>query len=163
MRRRRRTHRATRGDLVENIVGCLRPYERPWVVVPVGEPGADIAFEYLGRAVDAALELLLCELGEPIWRSADTSSPDAGGPVIVGLDGVPVLAHSEKQNASANREKSGDPRLAAGRNVPDKVQAQSAAVSGFHHGSGGRRLARRVLSLPSRTVRALTISWSSGA
>ena len=56
---------AVGGDSVEDFVCCLGPDEGSWVVVPVGEPGPDVAFERLDGAVDAAFEFLLRELGEP--------------------------------------------------------------------------------------------------
>lgn len=56
---------AVGGDLVEDLVGCLGPDEGPALVVPVGQPGSDVTFEGLERAMDPALEFLLCELGEP--------------------------------------------------------------------------------------------------
>ncbi|MCX5400717.1 IS1380 family transposase [Streptomyces sp. NBC_00102] len=43
---------------------------------------------------------------EHVWRLAGPSAPDAGGQVIVDIDGVLVLAHSEKQDATATWKKS---------------------------------------------------------
>ncbi|RPK77793.1 hypothetical protein EES42_00885 [Streptomyces sp. ADI95-17] len=39
------------------------------------------------------------------WNMADTAAPDAAGQVIVGLDGVLVLAHCEEQDATATWKK----------------------------------------------------------
>ena len=41
------------------------------------------------------------EVRERVWELAGTDAPDANGQVIVDLDGVLVLAHSEKQDAAA--------------------------------------------------------------
>jgi hypothetical protein len=40
-----------------------------------------------------------------VWDLAGTSGPAADGHVIVDIDGVPVLAHSEKQDATATWKK----------------------------------------------------------
>ncbi|WP_181359323.1 hypothetical protein [Streptomyces sporangiiformans] len=37
---------------------------------------------------------------ERVWKPAGQAGPDAGGQVIVDIDGVLVLAHSEKQDAA---------------------------------------------------------------
>ncbi len=41
------------------------------------------------------------EARDRVWKLAGSSSPDADGQVIVDLDGVLILAHSEKQDATA--------------------------------------------------------------
>ena len=38
---------------------------------------------------------------ERVWKLAGTDAPDTGGQVVVDIDGVLVLAHSEKQDAAA--------------------------------------------------------------
>jgi hypothetical protein len=40
-----------------------------------------------------------------VWKLAGPAAPDAGGEVIVDIDGVLVLAHSEKQDAAATWKK----------------------------------------------------------
>ncbi|WP_328891711.1 hypothetical protein [Streptomyces sp. NBC_00316] len=45
------------------------------------------------------------DVRERVWRLAGASSPDAAGQVVVDLDGVLVLAHSEKQDAAATWKK----------------------------------------------------------
>ncbi|MFF5655116.1 IS1380 family transposase [[Kitasatospora] papulosa] len=53
-----------------------------------------------------AIRSARAEVRERVWKLAGTSSPDAGGRVIVDLDGVLVLAHSDKQDAAATWKKS---------------------------------------------------------
>ncbi|MDX2565304.1 IS1380 family transposase [Streptomyces sp. TX20-6-3] len=52
-----------------------------------------------------AIRSARAEARERVWKLADASSPDAAGQVIVDLDGVLVLAHSEKQDATATWKK----------------------------------------------------------
>jgi hypothetical protein len=52
-----------------------------------------------------AIRAARAEVRERVWKLAGTSSPDAGGSVIVDLDGVLVLAHSDKQDAAATWKK----------------------------------------------------------
>jgi hypothetical protein len=47
-----------------------------------------------------AIRRARAEVREHIWRLADKTVPDAGGEVIVDIDGVLVLAHSEKEDAA---------------------------------------------------------------
>ncbi|TQK52648.1 DDE family transposase [Streptomyces sp. SLBN-118] len=58
-----------------------------------------------GKRVLAALRTAHAEVREHVWRLAGDAAPDAGGQVIVDLDGVLVLAHSEKQDAAATWKK----------------------------------------------------------
>jgi Transposase DDE domain group 1 len=53
-----------------------------------------------------AIRSARAEVRERVWKLAGASSPDAGGQVIVDLDGVLVLAHSDKQDAAATWKKS---------------------------------------------------------
>ncbi|MGX1549153.1 IS1380 family transposase [Streptomyces adustus] len=53
----------------------------------------------------AALRTARAEVREHVWRLAGEAAPDAGGQVIVDIDGVLVLAHSEKQDAAATWKK----------------------------------------------------------
>ena len=48
-----------------------------------------------------AIRRARAEVRERVWKLAGTDAPDAGGQVIVDIDGVLVLAHSEKQDATA--------------------------------------------------------------
>ncbi|MEV6532749.1 IS1380 family transposase [Streptomyces sp. NPDC051639] len=53
-----------------------------------------------------AIRSARAEVRKRVWKLAGASSPDAGGQVIVDLDGVLVLAHSDKQDAAATWKKS---------------------------------------------------------
>jgi hypothetical protein len=48
----------------------------------------------------AAARWARAEVRERVWRLVGEAAPDAGGEVIVDIDGVLVLAHSEKQDAA---------------------------------------------------------------
>jgi hypothetical protein len=52
-----------------------------------------------------AIRSARAEVRERVWKLAGASSPDAGGQVIVDLDGVLVMAHSDKQDAAATWKK----------------------------------------------------------
>lgn len=56
------------------------------------------------EALDA-IRSTRAEVRERVWKLAGASAPDATGQVIVELDGVLVLAHSEKQDAAATWKK----------------------------------------------------------
>ncbi|ALO97941.1 MULTISPECIES: IS1380 family transposase [Streptomyces] len=58
-----------------------------------------------GQRVLAALRTARAEVRECVWRLAGDAAPDASGQVIVDIDGVLVLAHSEKQDATATWKK----------------------------------------------------------
>ncbi|MEV0220776.1 IS1380 family transposase [Streptomyces sp. NPDC050704] len=58
-----------------------------------------------GHRVLAALRTARAEVREYVWRLAGEAAPDADGQVIVDIDGVLVLAHSEKQDAAATWKK----------------------------------------------------------
>jgi hypothetical protein len=49
----------------------------------------------------AALRAARAEVRDHVWRLAGEAAPDAGGQVIVDIDGVLVLAHPERQDAAA--------------------------------------------------------------
>ena len=51
-------------DGLEDLFGGLGPHEGFGVGVPVGDPGADVAFEVVHAAVVAAFEELAGEFGE---------------------------------------------------------------------------------------------------
>ncbi|GAA0907493.1 hypothetical protein GCM10009574_100460 [Streptomyces asiaticus] len=58
-----------------------------------------------GHRVLAALRTARAEVREQVWRLAGDTAPHAGGQVVVDIDGVLVLAHSEKQDAAATWKK----------------------------------------------------------
>ncbi|WP_030460592.1 IS1380 family transposase [Kitasatospora sp. NRRL B-11411] len=53
----------------------------------------------------AAIRRARAEVREQVWRLAGNAAPAADGAVIVDIDGVLVLAHSEKQDAAATWKK----------------------------------------------------------
>jgi hypothetical protein len=53
----------------------------------------------------AAIRRARSEVRERVWHLADKAAPHAGGEVIVDLDGVLVIAHSEKEDAAATWKK----------------------------------------------------------
>ncbi|CAM5731210.1 MULTISPECIES: IS1380 family transposase [Streptomyces] len=58
-----------------------------------------------GQRVLAALRMARAEVRQHVWKLAGDGAPDSGGQVIVDIDGVLVLAHSEKQDAAATWKK----------------------------------------------------------
>jgi hypothetical protein len=53
----------------------------------------------------AAIRTARAQVRERVWKLAGAAAPDMGGQVIVDIDGVLVLAHSEKQDATATWKK----------------------------------------------------------
>jgi hypothetical protein len=53
----------------------------------------------------AAIRRARAEVRERVWTLAGADAPDADGQVIVDIDGVLVLAHSDKQDATATWKK----------------------------------------------------------
>lgn len=53
----------------------------------------------------AAIRQARAEVRERVWTLAGVAAPNAGGEVVVDIDGVLVLAHSEKQDATATWKK----------------------------------------------------------
>ncbi len=90
------------GDCLADV-GLLRA--EPTVFGPVAsDPTVSRLVDQLasgGQRVLAALRTARAEVREHVWRLAGDAAPDAGGQVIVDIDGVLVLAHSEKQDAAA--------------------------------------------------------------
>jgi hypothetical protein len=97
---------AVGGDCLSDI-GVLRA--EPAVFGPVAsDPTVSRLVDALAAAGPRALEAIRrarSEVRERVWRLAGPAAPDAGGEVIVDIDGVLVLAHSEKQGAAATWKK----------------------------------------------------------
>jgi hypothetical protein len=58
-----------------------------------------------GKRALTALHAARADVCEHVWKSAGQAAPDADGQVIVDIDGVLVIAHSEKQDAAATWKK----------------------------------------------------------
>jgi hypothetical protein len=54
-----------------------------------------------GKRALTALRQARAQVREGVWSLAGDAAPDAAGQVVVALDGVLVIAHSEKQDAAA--------------------------------------------------------------
>ncbi|MGW2370734.1 IS1380 family transposase, partial [Streptomyces sp. NPDC001667] len=59
-----------------------------------------------GTRALSALRRARAEARERVWQLAGTAAPDTAGQVTVDLDGVLVIAHSDKQDAAATWKKS---------------------------------------------------------
>lgn len=85
------------GDCLADV-GTLRA--EPGVFGPVAsDPTVSRLVDALAAAGPKALSAIRtarAEARERVWKLAGTAAPDAAGQVIVDLDGVLVLAHSEK-------------------------------------------------------------------
>lgn len=77
----------------------------PGVFGPVAsDPTVSRLIDTLATTGDKALAVLRSAragVRERVWKLAGALAPDAGGQVIVGPDGVLVIAHSEKQDTAA--------------------------------------------------------------
>jgi hypothetical protein len=93
------------GDCLADV-GMLRA--EPAVFGPVAsDPTVSRLIDTLAMAGPAltAIRAARAEVRERVWKLAGPSSPNAAGQVIVDLDGVLVLAHSDKQDAAATWKK----------------------------------------------------------
>ncbi|MCZ4103471.1 IS1380 family transposase [Streptomyces sp. So13.3] len=94
------------GDCLADV-GMLRA--EPAVFGPVAsDPTVSRLIDSLAAAGPKALTAIRsarATVREHVWKLAGTSSPDTTGQVIVDLDGVLVLAHSDKQDAAATWKK----------------------------------------------------------
>jgi len=94
------------GDCLADV-GTLRA--EPGVFGPVAsDPTVSRLVDALAAAGPKALSAIRAaraEARERVWKLAGTAAPDAAGQVIVDLDGVLVLSHSEKQDATATWKK----------------------------------------------------------
>ncbi|MDI3390794.1 IS1380 family transposase [Streptomyces sp. B-S-A8] len=94
------------GDCLADT-GMLRA--EPAVFGPVAsDPTVSRLIDTLAASGPKALDAIRAaraEVRERVWKLAGPSSPEAAGQVVVDLDGVLVLAHSEKQDAAATWKK----------------------------------------------------------
>ncbi|CAL9337713.1 hypothetical protein SUDANB15_00197 [Streptomyces sp. enrichment culture] len=94
------------GDCLADV-GLLRA--EPAVFGPVAsDPTVSRLVDTLaagGTRALSALRAARADVREHVWKLAGDAAPDTGGQVTVDLDGVLVLAHSEKQDAAATWEK----------------------------------------------------------
>ncbi|MFE3238569.1 transposase, partial [Kitasatospora indigofera] len=90
------------GDCLSDVA-MLRA--EPQVFGPVAsDPTVSRLVDTLATAGPRALTAIRrarAEVRERVWKLAGADAPDAGGQVVVDLDGVLVLAHSDKQDAAA--------------------------------------------------------------
>lgn len=90
------------GDCLSDVA-VLRA--EPQVFGPVAsDPTFSRLVETLAAAGPRALTAIRharAEVRERVWKLAAADAPNAGGQVVVDIDGVLVLAHSEKQDATA--------------------------------------------------------------
>ncbi|MFE0187889.1 IS1380 family transposase [Streptomyces sp. NPDC058989] len=94
------------GDCLADV-GMLRA--EPAVFGPVAsDPTVSRLIDALvsaGPKALAAIRTAQAHVREHVWKLAGQAAPDAGEGVIVDIDGVLVLAHSEKQDAAATWKK----------------------------------------------------------
>ncbi|MGW9599351.1 IS1380 family transposase [Streptomyces albidoflavus] len=94
------------GDCLADV-GMLRA--EPAVFGPVAsDPTVSRLIDALaagGKRALTALRQARAQVRENVWALAGDAAPDAAGQVVVDLDGVLVIAHSEKQGAAATWKK----------------------------------------------------------
>jgi hypothetical protein len=97
------------GDCLTDV-GMLRA--EPAVFGPVAsDPTVSRLIDVLASAgpkVLAAIRTTRAHVREHVWKLAGQAAPHAGGQVIVDIDGVLLLAHSEKRDAAATGRRSSD-------------------------------------------------------
>jgi hypothetical protein len=69
---------AISGEGFEDLLGGLGPDERPWVLVPVGNPRADVGLQGLDTLVDSPAEQLVGQEPEPPFDLVDPRRTDRG-------------------------------------------------------------------------------------
>ncbi|MFJ1643390.1 MULTISPECIES: transposase, partial [unclassified Streptomyces] len=112
------------GDCLADV-GTLRA--EPAVFGPVAsDPTVSRLIDTLAAAGPKGLNAFRSarsEVRELVWKLAGTSAPDTGDQVIVDLDGVLVLAHSEKRARAEDRIRAA--RATGLRNLPLHDTAQN--------------------------------------
>ncbi|WP_371790435.1 IS1380 family transposase [Streptomyces sp. NBC_01471] len=94
------------GDCLADV-GMLRAEPAVFGAV-ASDPTVSRLVDTLALAGPKALSVIRAaraQVREYVWQLAGAAAPDAGGQVIVDIDGVLVLAHSEKQDAAATWKK----------------------------------------------------------
>ncbi|BBJ37561.1 IS1380 family transposase [Streptomyces antimycoticus] len=83
------------------VLGRWPPSRRsPGSSTPSRPPGRTPCGPFVPRGLKYADVSGGCEVRRRVWRLADRKAPDAGGTVTVDLDGVLVIAHSDKEDAA---------------------------------------------------------------
>jgi hypothetical protein len=94
------------GDCLADV-GMLRA--EPAVFGPVAsDPTVSRLVDTLaagGKRALGAIRTARAEVRDRVWKLAGDAAPDAAGQLIVDLDGVLVIAHSDKQDAAATWKK----------------------------------------------------------
>jgi len=69
---------AVGGEGFEDLIGGLGPYERAGVLVPFGDPLADVGLELGDAAVRGTAQLAVSQLGEPPLDQVDPAGTRRG-------------------------------------------------------------------------------------
>ncbi|MDN0200781.1 IS1380 family transposase [Streptomyces sp. S.PNR 29] len=94
------------GDCLADV-GMLRAAPAVFGLV-ASDPTVSRVVDTLAGSGEKALQAIRAaraEVRENVWRLADRKAPDAVGSVTVDLDGVLVIAHSDKEDAAATWKK----------------------------------------------------------
>ncbi|MFD8932282.1 IS1380 family transposase [Streptomyces mirabilis] len=88
---------------------ALAPWRKPRAVHDPGKALLDLALA-VALGGDCLSDVAMSggprsEVRQRVWQLAGAAAPNSGGEVIVDIDGVLVLAHSEKQDAAATWKK----------------------------------------------------------
>ncbi len=114
-----------------------------------------------GKRVLAALRTARAEVREHVWKLAGDTAPDAGGQVIVDIDGVLVLAHSEKQDAAATWKKTFGHHPLMGFVDHGRGGSGEAVVGLLRPGNAGSNTAAGCATSPSTAPRRARSGWRS--
>ena len=138
----------------EDLVGRLQPHEGTRVLVPGGDPGADVALEAGHARVGAALDLLRRQLGERALDEVEPGRPGRGE--------VEMEAWVAKQTALDRRG------LVGGVVVEDEVDGQVGGHLGVDRSRNARnslarwRLRSEAITAPLTVLSAanrLVVPW----